>query len=183
MKKKVPNYIRDFCTTISDQEPIIIPLRPLTGKPLNDCFAIVPEYISVRGGKQRYGWCIHVWKDVLVEADFHCVWESPEDMLVDLTPKVEKGDAIIFLPDTTITYNGVQIENKRKLLTSDINVKTFIGLQEEKFRRLNQGDLATKYGKLGIDDLGVEFIDLEHRMLAVYSKIVKRFGDHRTLAT
>ncbi len=104
-------------------------------------------------------------------------------MLVDLTPKVEKGDAIIFLPDTTITYNGVQIENKRKLLTSDINVKTFIGLQEEKFRRLNQGDLATKYGKLGIDDLGVEFIDLEHRMLAVYSKIVKRFGDHRTLAT
>jgi hypothetical protein len=87
---KVPNYIREFCKTISDQEPIIISLCPITGKPANECVTIVSEHIASHGGKQKFGWWIHVWKNVFVEAEFHSVWESPDSELVDLTPRVAR---------------------------------------------------------------------------------------------
>lgn len=181
MKKKIPNYIRAFCKEISDHEPIIIPLRPIAGKPLNECLTIVPEHVSTNGGKQKLGWCIHVWKGVLVEAEFHCVWETPEGNLVDLTPKREKGDAIIFIPAHNIKYTGVQIENIRKPLTNHPDIKEFIRLFEEYFRYMNQGELATQYGRITISDENI--ISLAERMMKVEQKIIRKFGNHRTLAT
>ena len=51
----------------------------------------------------------------MVEAEFHCVWASPEGDLIDLTPKIEHGDSIIFVPDPNISYTGVQIENTQEI--------------------------------------------------------------------
>lgn len=181
MKKRIPQYILEFCQEISDQDPRIIPLRPIAQKPLNECLTIVPEHITKHGGKQKFGWCIHVWKGVLVEAEFHCVWETPEGNLVDLTPKKEHGDAIIFIPDPDIKYTGVQIENIRKPLTNNPDVKEFIQLFEEYFQHMNKGDLATQYGLISISDENI--INLAQRMVEVEQKIVKKFGNHRTLAT
>ena len=117
----------------------------------------------------------------MVEAEFHCVWASPEGDLIDLSPKIEKGDAIIFVPDPNAKYTGVQIENIRKPLTNNPDVREFIKLFHEYFLYMNKGDLATQYGQISISDENT--INLMQRISELEQKIKRKFGNHRTLAT
>jgi hypothetical protein len=87
-KNKMVPAIINFCKEISSEQPIFVSLRPVVDKPINECFSIVPKHITTHGGKQKIGWCIHVWRYVLIEAEFHCIWESPEGKLIDITPRV-----------------------------------------------------------------------------------------------
>lgn len=78
-----------------------IRVQPIGGaKPLM-CNINVQKRIRVMGGRAVYGWCIRhdkfndCWQN-------HCVWESPEGELVDVTPVFSNiiGDyAVITWPD------------------------------------------------------------------------------------
>jgi hypothetical protein len=178
-KNKIAPFVANFCKEISSENPVIIPLRPIVGKPQNECFNIVPEYISANGGKQKIGWYILCWRHVLIEAAFHCVWESPEGELIDITPKIYKMQNIVFLPDPTKNYTGRQVDNIRKPLAPDKNILKFISLAEEYIRYVNNGDLADYYGKVEIKE---DFIHKYNFMKQLESHLVAKYGNSRSIA-
>ena len=179
-KNKIAPFIINFCKSISKEQPVLVPLLPIVGKKVNECFTVVPEHILANGGKQKIGWCIHVWRRVLIEAEFHCVWESPERELIDITPKIYKTDFIIFLPDTTKRYTGRQVDNIRKPLSSDKNVSQFIRLCQEHFRYVNKDNLADYHGEVTIK---ADFIDKHYRMQKLELYLMSKFGNERGYAT
>lgn len=40
------------------------------------------------GGRLITGWGIWQWDNILVEAEAHAIWESPDNQLIDITPHV-----------------------------------------------------------------------------------------------
>jgi len=152
IKLLLKNYIKAFCRQIvPGGEPLYIPVQPLPDKPINECFAIVPEHIASHGGKQLIGWNIREWKRVLIEAEFHAVWQRPDGTIVDITPK--DTSRILFLPDPSRKYTGISVDNIRKPLRKDPRIRRFCDLGHERFLELNKGDLADKYGEIFLKDL------------------------------
>ena len=175
-KNKIAPFIRNFCKEISDETPVLVPLHPLPGKPFDECFNIVPEHMRENGGKQRNGWCIHIWKSVLIEAEFHCVWEDPSEKLIDLTPKRIQGSHIVFLPAPGKKYEGRQVKNIRKALAIDPDVTRIISLFDERFRWMNHGDLADKHGEIPVDE---QFLSLTKDITETMFRLTKKFGERR----
>ena len=86
--------------------------------------AMVKQKLS--GGTITFGWTL--WaarKAFFFEAEFHCVWQSDDGALVDITPRLDGEDVICFVPDpkrtshmdltqrpaVTHTYENVKIIN------------------------------------------------------------------------
>ncbi|MCI5157955.1 MAG: hypothetical protein D3906_05840 [Candidatus Electrothrix sp. AUS1_2] len=178
-KNKISQFVLNFCENISSEKPILVPLRPVVSEPINECFIVVPEHISSNGGKQKIGWCIHVWRKVLIEAEFHCVWESPKGELIDISPKIYNIDSIIFLPDSAKNYSGLQVDNIRKPLANDSSVLLFIRLMGEHYRDVNKGDLANQYGKIQVDDA---FIEKYKGMGELQANITRKYGQDRGIS-
>jgi len=149
------------------------------GKPTNECFTIVPEHISTHDGKQRFGWCIHVWQAVLIEAEFQCIWESPEKDLIDITPKDYTIDNIIFLPDPQKVYRGRQVDNIRKSISADKRAAEFIKLAKEYYNYINRGDLADYCGDVEIKE---DFIEQYDHMRELERGLLRRHGNKRGIS-
>tara|TARA_R110002167_G_C12369509_1_gene623973 strand:- start:65 stop:580 length:516 start_codon:yes stop_codon:yes gene_type:complete len=125
-------------------EPVFLPSRPVAGAPLNECFPIVDKKVESAGGKKVLGW--QIWKTpLLVEAEFHAVWESPEGDLIDITPKSLPLAKILFLPDEAAVYEGKQVNNIRVNTTGNQLVDDFIAVCNAIFRIENKGDRAFQY--------------------------------------
>ncbi len=137
------------------------------------------SHVKEHGGKQIYGWCIHVWKKVMIEAEFHCIWETPDGKLIDITPKKERGKEIVFIPDPEKIYNGQQVNNIRKPIATDQDIKRFIELFEEYFRIINEGELEDKHGYITINT--EEFHKLAKEMVSIESKLRDEYGNQRVL--
>lgn len=144
---RIPNrrkdYVTSFCrSVVQGQIPKLVLHQPLTDQPFNECFSIVPEHIATHGGKEQFGWAIFELKRVWLEAEFHVVWEREDGVLVDLTPRPEPLDHILFLPDPERRYDGMQVNSIIKALSKKPSVQRFIMLQREYYLALNEGDLA-----------------------------------------
>lgn len=125
-------------------EPIFLPSRPEVGAPVNECFPIVDKKVESAGGKQLLGW--QIWKtSLLVEAEFHAVWESAEGEIIDITPKSLPLSKILFLPDEAVVYEGKQVNNIRVNTTGNQLVDDFIAVCNAIFRIENKGDRAFQY--------------------------------------
>jgi len=149
---KVPDitkkYVTSFCWEISQHNPLLVPLRPLRDKPINECFNIVEEHIASYGGEKMNGWALWEWSHVFIEAEFHCVWKSPEGEIFDLTPKPKAFDSILFLPDPEKKYRGRQVNNIRKPLNLEREILEYIKLANRHFKYMNEGHLADYYGRV-----------------------------------
>ncbi len=126
------------------------------------------------------GWSIHIWKGVIIEAEFHCVWQSPEGKIIDITPKDYEVENIIFLPDPSKCYTGRQVDNIRKSLSTDSNVTEFISITQEYFRYLNKGDLADYYGEITIKE---DFINRYNLMQELELLLKRKHGENRGIST
>jgi len=125
-------------------EPVFLPSRPVAGAPLNECFPIVDKKVESAGGKKVLGW--QIWKTpLLVEAEFHAVWESPEGDLIDITPKSLPLAKILFLQDEAAVYKGKQVNNIRVNTTGNQLVDDFIVVCNAIFRIENKGGRAFQY--------------------------------------
>jgi hypothetical protein len=178
-KKKIPSFIDNFCKEHFSEKCQLVRIDPLPDKPLNDCFPIVEEHVELNGGKQIFGWCIHVWRRVIIEAEFHSIWERPDGVLIDITPKKEKGTHIVFVHDANANYNGHQIDNIRKPLTNDPDTAKYIALFEEYFRLTNEGELAGQHGLITLDSK--EFAALANQLMTVESRLISKYGNKRIL--
>lgn len=112
--------IANFCRNIEpDRQPVSIPVVPHYRAKLCDCFANTEHKIQVAGGSKQYGWIIWEWAGVLIEAEFHSVWVSPEGNLVDVTPHVNGATRIVFLPDSKRVWDRKTVPNVIQPLRAD----------------------------------------------------------------
>lgn len=116
----------------------------------NDCFVNVENKMKKDGGKVQYGWAIWYLPGILMEAEFHAVWLSPDGEYIDISPRQIQFDEIMFLPDPNRAYTGKQVDNVRIPLNKNPKVKEYIRLFEEKFRVMNEGDLAKQHGLVAV---------------------------------
>jgi hypothetical protein len=69
------------------------------------CSDGVLEKVKNDGGGIRFGWTIWEWPSVMLTAEFHGVWISPEGLLIDITPKPQRETQIVFVPDESYPMN------------------------------------------------------------------------------
>ena len=144
--------VRNLCERLV---PGVIPRRiqvvePPPGAVPDDCVGNVEIAMSIHDGRPVYGW--QLWEtlpDLLIEAEFHAVWEDDDGDLLDVSPKqIGNLTHIVFLPDEDLAYEGQQIDNVRVALTSDSLVEELIEAAEAYFEATNRGDLANYHGYL-----------------------------------
>lgn len=136
---KITDVIIKFCEdTVSSVKPMYIPVRAVTGSEQNECFINVQKVVEKYGGKQVNGWAIWQWANILVEAEAHSIWESPEGQLVDITPHVYGEKEILFLRDDSMVYRGKTIVSKRMPLTHSPLAAEYIELMNERDRLISE---------------------------------------------
>ena len=167
-------HVISFCKGISDSSPVIIPLRPVTDVPLNECFGIVEQHISANGGRGIIGWSIWEWPGIFIEAEFHMVWEAPDKSLIDLTPKPKAFDTVTFLPDPKKQYRGRQIDNIRKPLIKSLTVRRFLDTAKKFHAEMNKGDLANYHGEVKATP---KMIKLQNEMARLHMQLISKFGE------
>lgn len=116
--------ILEFCKQISKSNPVYLDVQTSADSVKKECFGNVQNFISQNGGSIQHGWLIWEWQNVIIEAEFHAVWVSPEGKLTEISPAVEKK--ILFLPDNSKTYKGITLNNIRHALQEDKTVKEFV---------------------------------------------------------
>ena len=125
---RITPAVRKFCRKISIQEPFYIDVTPIPGAEPLDCFETVKRKIMRDGGIIQYGWQIWEWPAIMIEAEFHAIWVSPDNRYVDVTPKQINVTNVLFLPDPVRTYTGQRVDNIRMALADDPLIHEFIKL-------------------------------------------------------
>lgn len=151
--KEVTKHVRRLMSKIAPgRDAIYLTVQPEHGAQVSECFPNVIEKISREGGSMLCGWQIWEWPHVLVEAEFHAVWVSPNGSLTEITPKQDGEGMILFVPDPQLTYNGSAKDNVRLPIRDDLLVHHFIKASEEKVAVMNRGDRADKYGIIQVPE-------------------------------
>lgn len=129
----------------STEKPVFVTHRPEQYAQVNECFPAVEKMIAINQGAMCLGW--QIWRtNLLVEAEFHAVWRSPQGELIDITPKPRKLQHILFLPMPRAKYDGAQVDNVRLNITGNKVVDDFVSVCEAIFKIENKGERAYQYG-------------------------------------
>lgn len=91
--------IHVLCKSISEYEPVFVPVVAEPGNLINECFHNVYAYIEKHGGQKILGCSIWQSANVLIEAEAHAVWKSPSGNMVDVTPHSNNETSILFSVD------------------------------------------------------------------------------------
>lgn len=125
-------------------------VRPEPDAGVNGCFSNVRAKAARDGGRMLCGWQLWEWPRVLVEAEFHAVWLSPDGEMVEITPKPHGEDAILFVPDERRTYQGEVVDNVRIALHDDQLVQHFIGVSRAIVQLMMRSGRSTGEGHVRI---------------------------------
>ena len=80
-------YVVDFCRSLGPTTaPIFLDVSPSANDLPVECVDNVRRRIAASGGEEVLGWKIWEWYGVMIEAEFHMVWRSPDGQLHDVTP-------------------------------------------------------------------------------------------------
>lgn len=127
--KSITDTICTFCQNISSTDsPSFIQVHPFPGMQVNECFPNVQKVLKKLGGRSITGWAIWQWANIMIEAEAHAIWESPDGQLIDVTPHNYEEKTILFLPDSSVNYAGTPIPNHRLSLTDSPLVIELISL-------------------------------------------------------
>ncbi len=136
---KITEKITKLCNQlIGGAEPVYVPVVAAKQSLPNECFPNVQRMIREQGGCQVNGWAIWQWANILVEAEAHAVWESPEGELIDITPHENGESRILFLRDDGMVYDGNIIASNRSALTDSVLVAEYIRLMNERDRIMRE---------------------------------------------
>ena len=140
-------FLHKLQTKIGANSPIQkISIVPAENATIDNCFINVLDRVSQQGGAIVYGWDLML-TDLLFEAQRHAVWQSPDEKLLDITPRVYKSDSSIFIADNRWYYNGEVTDNVRINVTDNSVVDDFI-LVAETIIKLYQTGKRNEDGKL-----------------------------------
>ncbi|HVI60290.1 MAG TPA: SEC-C domain-containing protein [Luteimonas sp.] len=129
-----------------------------------ECFPNVEAKIARAGGRMLRGWQLWEWAHVLVEAEFHAVWLSPDGQMVDLTPKPHHETTVLFVPDARRSYSGATVDNVRLPIRDDQLIRHFIGVSEAITRVLSRGVPAAP-GEVSVPAHEIEPLQQAHQFL------------------
>ncbi len=136
---KITDKVMELCSGIvPDAGPGYVPVEVQGWALPGECFPNVGRMVRERGGQQVNGWVIWQWANILVEAEAHSVWRSPEGKLADITPHDNGEKEILFLKDDDMAYRGNIIANIRLALTSSQLVAELIRLMDERDRIIGE---------------------------------------------
>jgi hypothetical protein len=129
------------------ERPVYVAVQPSPEAKVDECFLNVDRKISKDSGSIVLGWA--VWQnEFLIEAEFHSIWKSNEGKLIDITPKKNREPKILFIPDSSAKYQGIQADNVRINTSGNALVDDFIELFEARFRLLNKGERKSQLGEV-----------------------------------
>jgi HTH-type transcriptional repressor of NAD biosynthesis genes len=132
---KITPQITRLCNEIAEgSTPVMVPVVPAQGSQVNDCFEVARLYAEQHGGQVQYGWMIFELQEIMLEAHFHAVWCSPSNEFVDVTPKQDGEQQILFLPDSSRHYFGRNHRPYLKALGPEPIIEEFISLSERVFQ-------------------------------------------------
>ena len=117
--------VLDFCKEVETSTPFFVEVKPADFARPNFCFQNVETQIENFSGKKCYGWEIWYKKGMIIEAEFHCIWQSPEGRFLDITPQMDGERKILFLPSHKI-YKNKRIDNIRKNLSDSPIIDLYI---------------------------------------------------------
>jgi hypothetical protein len=131
----ITTKILEFCRSLDpNQTPVYVPVLPALGVRVDHCFYDIQKKIRIDGGHVQYGWTIWEKPEILIEAEFHAVWVSPENRLIDVTPKTDREQQILFLPDANRVWQGEPVDNVRFPLVDNAYTRHIIRYSEARFR-------------------------------------------------
>jgi hypothetical protein len=114
----------------SKYAPQWVPIETEDFSEFDSCFFNVGEKVIKDMGEIIYGWKLHR-SSIIIEAERHSVWKSPEGELVDLTPDRSGSNKSLFVQeDKGWVYNGKSDDNIRINITNSILVDDYILLCE-----------------------------------------------------
>ncbi|PQJ08926.1 hypothetical protein CJD36_021930 [Flavipsychrobacter stenotrophus] len=127
--KTTNNHIEKLLNQLNVEfDPEIIPVRVEPEAKTKSCYYNVEEKMKRDGGKIHYGWAI--WQSqYLCEAEHHSVWEDNEGELVCVTPREQRYDKIMFVPDNNRVYKGVSISNVALNISGNPLIDDFIKIR------------------------------------------------------
>ncbi len=127
---KIHTYIEVLCNKIVPNKPLQwVAVNPEFGAELNECFFNVAQKVKRDGGSIQHGWCIWERPGLFVEGEFHAVWISPNGDNIDITPKSDQEERILFLPDPDRVFNEStyqRIDNIRMAIKEHPIVEEFL---------------------------------------------------------
>jgi len=129
---------------------VYVDVKPTPNSKLIECITNVENKIKLDGGQKILGWQISQ-TNILIEAEFHAVWKSPNGILEDVTPKDIPVDRILFFADDKLVYDGSQKDNIRCNITENRLVNDLIQLFEAHFKILNIGNRKYRHGETTLE--------------------------------
>jgi len=145
-----------------------------------ECFPNVATMVKKKGGKLVLGW--HLWEipGLLLEAEYHCVWEKPSGILVDITPQRPgyEEERILFVPRRKDRLGKNPPDNIRRPLSNDEDIALMCNLKEQYVKLSAQGEPEGTPGhyRLPIDVARrIEVIMAEHQ--TVMARLTERYPD------
>lgn len=137
----VKRLIKRITTT---NKPIYLDVTPESYAEINECIPAVNQKIEKDGGSVQLGWQIWQTPNIMIEAEFHAVWKSPDGTFKDITPKSENIRRILFIPDSKAKYNGALRNNIRLNISGNKLVDDFIRICNAIYKLTNKGERAYK---------------------------------------
>lgn len=132
------NVNRLLSTLRLSTTPVYVSVQPEPGAIVSECFSNVELKIQTSGGKMLCGWQIWEWPNVMIEAEFHAIWQNPAGELIDITPKQDKEKTILFADAPHQIYEGARIDNVMIALRDDAVVRHFIQVSELIYKRMQE---------------------------------------------
>ena len=136
-----PDLFKLIQIVVPGATPVNVPVMPIEKAAVNGCLENVAAQVKLYGGRRVIGW--EVWvQPYMIEAEFHAVWESPDQRWTDITPKTIPVSEIVFIPDDVAVYNGNQVDNVRLNTSGNQLVDEYIAMAQAKYSLLNAGEKA-----------------------------------------
>lgn len=94
---KNDEYVRTFAKSLDTKGDLFcIDVCPEKWSKEIRCFENVNNKIKQSGGEEIQGWIIWQWPNILLQAEYHSVWKSFDNLLIDITPHGKNIDRILF---------------------------------------------------------------------------------------
>lgn len=127
--------------------PEYVNILPDKNLAYGECFYNVQKYIENYGGKLVCGWQFYELT-YMIEAEFHGIWQNPEGILVDITPREYNVDKILFIEDKTLVFDGIRRDNFRYNKLNNPLVDDVIELEKRKFIMIDKAENVNEIGEI-----------------------------------
>lgn len=98
--------IREFINDVSPgQKATLVPVRTEMYSTPHNCHLNVRTKVKLDGGRKVFGWMLTQTYNVVMNAVFHCIWESTTGERIDVTPHPQNRIYSLFLPDDRYEFD------------------------------------------------------------------------------